>query len=82
MEETSVASSRPRSEHVNSHQNSKAGFCEDIKSTLSLIDHDDMFEQGCTSGGVHAPCVYSHGLGFLLLCLCDVFRTLINSLVC
>ena len=45
----------------------------------------------CASGGVYVPCIYSHGrwdetyhrrLRFLVLYLCDVFRVLINSLVC
>ena len=45
--------------------------------------------KGCTCGGVYVCCIYTHAsesyrrrLGSLLLCLCDVFRALINSLVC
>ena len=40
----------------------------------------------CTSSGVYVPCTpgerYRRLLRILLLCLCDVFRALINSLVC
>ena len=37
----------------------------------------------CTSGGVYVPCIYTHARSELpLLCLCDVFLALINSLVC
>ena len=45
--------------------------------------------RGCTSGGDYAPCIYTHArweLGdstiSLSFCLCDVFRAIINSLVC
>ena len=48
------------------------------------------FYWGCTSGGVYVPCVftrmpgesYRRRLRSLLLYLYDVFRALINSLVC
>ena len=39
-----------------------------------------------TSGGVYEPCIYPHAKwgnsGLSLLCLCDVFWVLINSIVC
>ena len=45
-----------------------------------------MYLTGCTSGGVYVPCMpgdsYRRRLRSLLLCLYDVFRALINSLVC
>ena len=37
---------------------------------------------GCTSGAVYVPSVYWRRLESLLLCFCDVFRSLINPLVC
>ena len=40
----------------------------------------------CTSSGVYVPCFYTNArcrrLRALLLCFCDIFRVLINSLVC
>ena len=42
---------------------------------------------GCTSGRVYVPCTYSHARweltqATLVLCLCDIFQVLINSLAC
>ena len=49
-----------------------------------------LFSWGCTTGGVYVPCMYSHAgwellqatWVFFLLCLCDVFWAVSNSLVC
>ena len=60
-----------------------------VEDVLLVVDFMYLWRSLCTSGGVYVPYIYTHGgencrrrLGSLLLRLCDVFRALINSLVC
>ena len=61
---------------------------EGIREVVKSINSEQLSDSRCTSGGVYAPCIYTHGRwvtvgdSSLLLYLCDVFLALINSLVC